>query len=239
MRTPLAVLLIGAATLAASGCGGAGRDTSATHATQSSQKQAIAIPPSQSAPVTLVAGVPYFTSRFHPRLTVTLPHGGWQTGTPETTDSVSFRLLDGPARNAFVSLVRPTEIADPVAGARTAADGKPVPVDFIAWLQRHPRLTAGKPVTVEVGGMRGRQIDVTVRSAPARRPAECGRHACLPLYFDGKVPVEFAVGDRLRYLELRGAGRPLLVELSVGPGSQFSTVLPRLEAVLKGIRLSG
>jgi hypothetical protein len=237
MRTTLSVLLIGAAAAAASGCGGAGGDASTTRATQSSQKPAIAIPPSQSAPVTLVAGIPYYTSRFRPRVTVTLPHGGWQTGTPETTDSVSFRLLDGPARNAIVSLVRPAAIADPVAGARTAADGKPLPADFITWLQRHPRLAAGEPVAVEVGGLRGRQLDVTVRSAPARRPAECGGKACLPLYFDGKVPVEFAVGDRLRYLELQAPGRSLLVELYVGPGSQFSAVLPRLEAALKGIRL--
>jgi hypothetical protein len=55
--------------------------------------------------------------------------------------------------------------------------------EWVSWLQRQPHLDTSKPVPVNVGGVSGKQIDVTYASAPENYPQDiCGEQPCVPLY---------------------------------------------------------
>lgn len=237
---PIALLAVPLAAAGLVACGGNDNSDKKTDtATRPAAKAATPIPDSSANPTPLAPGKRYATGIFRPRVSFTLPDGSWRTAAPETPSTLGIGLdAPPPTRGATLSFMHIARVFDPVKGGRTAADGKPAPRDFLDWLRRHPRLKAGAPVAVEVGGVSGRQLDVTVVSAPKRQPEECQGHgACLPLYLDGDTPIEMALGDRMRYLELEVAGRPLTIEMYVGPGSQFEAVVPQLEAALKGFLL--
>ena len=208
----------------------------------SSQRAAQPLPASADRPAALIAGERYETATFEPQASFTLPAGKWETAAPESPTSLGIRLLaPPPTENAILSLVRPAKVFDPQRGGRSAKDTEDPPPDFVEWLADHPRLRATPPKLAEVGGLEGRQLDVTVASAPARVPPECSRGPCLPLYVDapGGEPVGFAVGDRFRYVVLDGPSGQVLAELYVSPASRFKAVVPRLERALARFRFSG
>ncbi len=234
VRASLCVLATAAAA-GASACGG--DDEKAGGPAKPAAPAAAALPDSSTSPATLLPGKRYAPAIFRPRMSFVLPENSWSTAEPESERSLAIRLAaPKPTRNAILAFVRVERVFDPQKGGRTAADGVPAPADFAVWLEQHPSLKSEAPVPVEVGGASGRQVDVTVRSAPQRCETPVGPRPCLRLYLSGDIPIEFGKGDRLRYMVLDVDGEQVVVEMYISPGTRFKGVLPDLEAAIKQLR---
>lgn len=233
----LIAALVASAFLAA--CGDDAQTTDASSSTSATESAVQPLPPALSAPEILDSGGRYETTIFKPQVTITLPEGDWETGAPETPDSFAIRHSLTPNRYAIVALARISEVFDPQRGGTTAADAIPAPTDFTEFLTSNPNLRSTSPEPAQRVGLSGVVVDVEVIGTPPETPAACGDRPCLPLYLDGKEPIIYAPGGRLRYYVLESPDGQLIAELYVSPGENFDADVPALEQVLAGFEFSG
>ena len=130
------------------------------------------------------------------------------------------------------------KVFDPRKGGESAADAKPAPPDFAAWLRHHPRMKTTAPVPVELAGAKGVQIDATPRSFPRSMPQECHQAPapCVPLFVHGGEPIVYQQDTKARFYVLDVGGKQVVAELDVAPADQFAAKAPVLEAALRGAR---
>ena len=192
--------------------------------------------------VALEGGRRYKTSVFEPGLELTVPLGGTRltAGAPEMRDSVALLLDEGRRPPNTLSVNRIEAVADPRRGARDRADAVEAPTDFIAWLQNHPHLKATEATTVQIAGLEGRQIDVTIESTPERMPGACAQHGadCLPVFFAGDVPIVYEDGDHVRFTVLEATGGPLVIEQFAWPPDEFERVLEVMRPVIDNLKIT-
>lgn len=238
-----ALVLIVAATLAVGACGS--DDDAATTAATTAASEVAAVEELPVAEATLPPGT-YRTTVFKPSLTVQIPDDPetWLTlGPGQSENHVALGVIETePLRQVRFGLHVMDAVADPEKGGRTQADAVDPPADFIDWLARHPRLRSQQPVKVEIGGVAGRQIDVTPASAPSRVPKECVDREidCVPLFFDGgDDPPVYPLRTRLRFIGLDVGDQQVVVEQFSDPGDQFSRVLDLFDPALQSIRFTG
>jgi hypothetical protein len=228
-----------AAAVLISSCGGDETKDDPGSTTTQPESAIQSLPPSASAPEILEGGGQYETTIFEPRVSITLPDGDWETAAAETADSFAIRHALTPNRDAIVALVRIAKVFDPSRGGDDAADAIAVPDDFTKFLTSHPNLRATSPQPAQALGLSGESVDVEVIGTPPQTPAAaCGDKPCLPLYLDGKEPIVFSPGDRMRYYVLDGPDGQLIAELYVSPGDRFEADVPALEDALAGFELS-
>jgi hypothetical protein len=111
-----------------------------------------------------------------------------------------------------------------------------LPSDLASWLQAHPRLTVQSSTPVVVGGLPGRQLDLTVSSPQQRRPRECPR----PCVLLGRVagypePVDPEAGTQARILVLDAPPGQLIIYFRTPP-QQFHPTAARIAKLLSGLR---
>lgn len=198
-------------------------------------------PLTETADTTLAPGR-YETTAFVPKLTLDIPGAAdstWRTlGPGQSANHFGLTALAGePIRQTSLGVHVMDAVADPRRGARTKADAVEPPDDFIAWLSRHPHLRSGDPVDVEVGGVSGRQIDVTPISRPERMPDECseGGIDCVPLFFDQEEPIVYPLRSKVRFIGLDVGDQQVVVEEFSDPDDQFDRVMTLLDPVLQSI----
>jgi hypothetical protein len=71
-------------------------------------------------------------------------------------------------RSAFLVFLNMPRVYDPNELRRETQE--PTPEDLVAWIEHHPWLEASKPRPAFVGGVEGRQIDVTAARLPKDHP---------------------------------------------------------------------
>jgi hypothetical protein len=238
-----AAALIAAIALALAACGS--DDDAATTGATTATNEAAAVEELPVPEATLPAGR-YETTVFTPSFTVQIPDdpSTWRTlGPGQSKNHVALGVIEeAPLEQVRFGLHVMDAVADPKKGARTEAEAVDPPADFIDWLADHPHLRAGRPVAVEIGGVRGRQIDVTPVSAPSRVPKECVDREidCVPLFFDGgDDPPVYPVGTKLRFIGLDVGDEQVVIEQFSDPGNQFDRVIDQFEPALQSIRFTG
>ena len=121
-----------------------------------------------------------------------------------------------------------------------AGDGSQIlsmPADITGWLAGHPRLRAASPVPVQVGGLTGFAIEVSVQRPLSSSPGECGGLKCVLL---GRVAgsgeaVDIGRGERARFIVLGPPGDQIVIHYRA-PASRFAEVSVAAERLLSSFR---
>jgi hypothetical protein len=234
----LAVLVV-ACMLGLSACGSGIKSATTTAPKVTPASVAKLMPKFVDQPLT--PGQVYRPRAFSPALTFKLPDAGW-TSDLSPSGHVGIRLLVGPPVEwSTFGIHRMDRVFDPIRGGRTAADAKPAPPDFAAWLEHHPRLQASRPVDITIGGAKGVQIDIVPKSYPRARPDECDQGPspqCLPLFTVGNEPIVYPKGSKTRMYIVDVKGKQVVFEVFVDPGTQFAKLAPLYDKVLRGIHFA-
>lgn len=230
-----------AAMLALSACGSE-NDPARSETAPSSAKPAVIEALPESSDTILTPGR-YQAKVFQPGLALTIPDDStWKLlGPGQSKRHFGLTILDSREGLNTLGFHRMDVVVDPRRGARTRADGVAAPKDFVGWLAKHPHLDAGAPRDIEIGGVSGRAIDVTVTSAPKRVPDECseGGSDCLALFFDQEEPIVYNIGAKMRFISLEVADTSVVVEIFSVPGDEFDRVEALLDPVLRSVRFEG
>ena len=165
----------------------------------------------------------YSSRMLTPKLTYTVPGGGWANYADET---VVFSLAPpgvslAKAKHITDVILLQTTVQAPKMTCTAAADTK-VPQTvrgMVHWLTHQKRLTTTRPRQVRVGGLKG--YSLTVRIARGRE-MRCGGHISVPLIFPTNDPGgEFSLGapsDRAKLYLLTFETLPFaIIADSVGP----------------------
>jgi hypothetical protein len=220
------------------GCGGDDDKQAAAPTTPKAESRPFPMTPETA----LKSGVTYIAEGFAPKATLTFPtDSSWSTGKP-TEDSLDSHLqATSPVRWSSFGVQHIKQVFDPQKGGRTAADAVDAPADFAAWLRAHQRLEATAPVQVQVGGLKGVQVDVTTKSFPRRVPDECLDQdlPCVPLFVQGGEPIVYPEGSKSRFYVLESDAGQVVVESFVDPASEFAKLAGTHEQVLRSLKFEG
>jgi hypothetical protein len=158
----------------------------------------------------------YKSRTFQPRLTYTVPAGGWANYDDE---NVNFSLAPpgvslAKAKHITDVILLLTTVQAPGMTCTPTANAK-VPQTVggvVRWLTHQKRLTTTRPRKVAVGGLKG--YSLTVRIARGRE-MRCGGHVNVPLLFPTNDPGgEFSLGaqsDRAKLYLLTFETLPLAI----------------------------
>jgi hypothetical protein len=165
---------------------------------------------------------------FSPPLTLDVHASGWNA---ELVRPPTWLLLDMDGVN--LHLQRWRAIYDPVADLPRQ---RALPPDLATWLQAHPRLTVTASTRVVIGGLQGRQLDLTVSSPLRRQPRECTR----PCALLGRVagypePVDLEADTQARFLVLDAPPGQLVIYFRTTP-PQFDRVATQATELLSRLR---
>jgi hypothetical protein len=165
---------------------------------------------------------------FSPPLVLDVQAPGWNA---ELVRPPTWVMLDRAGVN--LHLQRWQTVYDPVADPPRQ---RALPADLATWLQTHPRLRVTSSTPVGVGGMRGRQLDVTVTTPLRQRPQECPR----PCALLGRVagypePIDLEAGARARFIILDTSPGQLVLYFRTPP-QQFDQVAQHVTQLLSGLR---
>jgi hypothetical protein len=188
----------------------------------------------------------YRTTKFQVKLTFRVGPG-WEVPTAETSgDFMLGRDVDAtaPFEGQYLSFLRVEQVfATPLLTDRQLAGGRQrylraAPRDLAAWFRRHPYLTTSKPKPVQLGGVTGMQVDVTVKDLPARPDtcADANPRQCVFLFpFTNGDAFSSFEGGTTRYLVLRVGRAPLLVVIEAPKGRlrRFITEADKLLATVR------
>jgi hypothetical protein len=165
---------------------------------------------------------------FSPPLILDVHASGWNA---ELVRPPTWIGLDLDGVN--LHLQRWRAIYDPVADPPRQ---RALPPDVGTWLQAHPRLTVTASTRVVIGGLQGRQLDLTVSSPLRHQPRECPRPCALLGRVAGyREPVDLEAGTRARFLVLDAPTGQLVIYFRAAP-PQFDRVATRATELLSGLR---
>ena len=157
----------------------------------------------------------YTSQRFEPALTFTVPVGwnnpydtrssfdlwtpGWSDGWEDPDDRVIY-LFDHPGLSLFRD-VRPREGCSDGVYATVGTSA----IEVATWVAAHPGIAAGPPSPVEIGGLSGYQLDVSIADTWQSCPID-GAQATVPLF------------DQLSLIEHPGYATMRLIVLDLPDG---------------------
>jgi hypothetical protein len=222
-----------------SGCGRSD-ERAAAISTPSASTAAAAFSDYQGLP----SGRTYTTTAFRPSIRFTVPSGRWSSEVGDTATDFTVAVHDPPGgiAQALLAAHRVHLVYDPQRGGRIPGDRVPLHGSFADWLQGHRRLRVTAPKPVRLMGLTGVQMDVSGRSQPPRVPEECSKTGsdCVPLFYDGFDPVNYARSNRGRFIVLRlPSGGELVIEQFVEPAGDFARGLRLLRPLLGRLELAG
>ena len=158
----------------------------------------------------------YSSRMFTPKLTYTVPGGGWANYADET---VVFSLAPpgislAKAKHITDVILLQTTVQAPKMTCTPTADAK-VPQTvrgMVHWLTHQKRLTTTRPRQVKIGGLKGYSLTVRIARGHGMR---CGGHVSVPLIFPTNDPGgEFSLGaqsDRAKLYLLTFETLPLAI----------------------------
>jgi hypothetical protein len=170
----------------------------------------------------------YTTKNFEPTLSFTVDEG-WQLGFPDLRYVVDLEQ----GRSSGIDFMKVRYVYD--ANNPLHSETNPAPDDMVAWLQQHPYLDAKRPQPVAIGGVEGKQFDVSVPKMPEESPPGCGG-PCLPL-FELAPGLSFAMaeGEKERFIVLEGVEGKTVTIAAGAPVEKFEVFLPKAQKVLESV----
>ncbi len=191
------------------------------------------LPPTQEPPDRPLEPGPLTPERyrlpgFSPPLVLDVQVSGWNA---ELIRPPTWIMLDRAGVN--LHLQRWRVVYDPAADPPRQ---RALPPDLATWLQAHSRLRVTSSTPVAVGGLRGRQLDLTVTAPLRQRPRECSR----PCAVLGRVagypePIDLEAGARARFIILDTSPGQLVIYFRTPP-QQFDQVAQQVTQLLSGLR---
>ena len=174
----------------------------------------------------------YTTKNFEPTLSFTLGEG-WQLGIPDLRYVVDIEL----GMSSGIDFMNVRNVYD--ANNPLHSESNRAPDDMVAWLQQHPYLDAERPQPVAIGGVEGKQFDVSVPKMPEESPPGC-RGPCLPL-FELAPGLSFAMaeGEKERFIVLEGVEGKTVTIAAGAPVEEFGAFIPKAQKVLKSVEWEG
>ncbi len=113
------------------------------------------------------------------------------------------------------------------------------PEDMVGWFEHHPYLKTSEPESVTVGGVEGKQIDLTLE-APEDYYGQCGSGDCMDMWM-------LSTGEALWFVE-EAKTRLIILEdvkgntvvIDIGsPPTEFDEFMPEAQKVVDSVRWEG
>jgi len=183
----------------------------------------------------------YATSEFEPAVSFEWVSAGWDFAA-ELPVSSDFLFIEGPKVGLILLFTNPLHVFDPSNPSEPKELPEPENAkEWVAWLQRHPNLDTSKPVSVSVGDVSGKQIDVAVTSTPENYPKEvCGEQPCVPLYplLSDEPAIRVVEGWRDRFVIVDVGDETVIIDVKTYT-DKFDEFLPKAQKVLDSVEWEG
>jgi hypothetical protein len=220
-------LLVALVVLALSACGGGG---SAQDQAKAQEEEAKSRPLPQD-PGALRPGE-YHSVDFEPALSFTLDKG-WLNTESQLPDFIE---VGQPGETGWISFANVKEVFKPGTLKVVKA-----PEDIVGWLQQHPHLQTGEPESVNVGGVKGVQLEVVVDHLPKDFHGACGV-GCVDFasLSNGEQTTYFKEADReRRVIVLEDVKGETVVIVFSSPPDEFDAFAPKAKKVLDTVKWGG
>jgi hypothetical protein len=154
---------------------------------------------------------------------------GWQRRFQEERNSLTIIT-----RSAFLVFLSMPRVYD--ANELRQETQEPAPEDLVAWIEHHPWLEASKPRPAFVGGVKGRQIDVTAARLPKDHPLVCaGPCGLLFAWDDPSSPLWIELDEKIRFVILDKVKGETVTIAIFSSTDQFDNFVPRAEKILDSV----
>jgi hypothetical protein len=181
----------------------------------------------------------YRSEEFEPSLSFKVGDG-WTNVPPESSEFLAIQrgVMGG------VYFFRVKEVYEPVRkGMPNDVEEAPKdPKGWVAWGRHHPYLQNSEPEQVEVGGVKGLQVDVVVGDLPKDYQGRCGTDCVDIGRVEGVPPLTNDVfvpgGDKARVTFLDVEGETVTISIT-SPASEFEEFVPEAQKVLDSVEWRG
>ena len=182
----------------------------------------------------------YRSEEFEPSLSFRVGDG-WTNVPPESSEVLSIQR--GGAMMGQVNFFRLEEVYEPARkGMPNVEEAPKGPKGWVAWGRHHPYLQTSEPEQVEVGGVKGLQVDVVVGDLPKDYQGRCGTDCVDIGRVEGVPPLTndvFVPGDskgRVTFLDVEG--ETLTISIN-SPAMVFEDFVPEAQKVLDSVEWRG
>ena len=181
----------------------------------------------------------YRSEEFEPSLSFRVGNG-WTNVPPESSEVLAIQR--GGAVMGQVNFFRLKEVYEPTRmGTPNMVEAPKDPKGWVAWGRHHPYLQTSEPEQVEVGGVKGLQVDVVVGDLPDYR-GRCGTD-CVDIgrvegYPQLKIDVFVPEDEKARVTFLDVEGETATISI-ISPASEFEVFVPEGQKVLDSVEWRG
>ena len=181
----------------------------------------------------------YRSEEFEPSLSFRVGDG-WTNLPPESSEVLAIQR--GGAVVGEVNFFRLKEVYEPTRRSMpNLVEAPKDPKGWVAWGRHHPYLQTSEPEQVEVGGVKGLQVDVVVGDLPNYR-GRCGTD-CVDIgrvegYPQLKIDVFALEDDKARVTFLDVEGETVTISI-ISPASEFEVFVPEGQKVLDSVEWRG
>ena len=181
----------------------------------------------------------YRSEEFEPSLSFRVGDG-WTNLPPESSEVLAIQR--GGAVVGEVNFFRLKEVYEPTRRSMpNLVEAPKDPKGWVAWVRHHPYLQTSEPEQVEVGGVKGLQVDVVVGDLPNYR-GRCGTD-CVDIgriegYPQLKIDVFMPEDAKARVTFLDVEGETVTISI-ISPASEFEVFEPEAQKVLESVEWRG
>ena len=181
----------------------------------------------------------YRSEEFEPSLSFRVGDG-WTNVPPESSEVLAIQR--GGAVMGQVNFFRLKEVYEPTRrGMPNLVEAPKDPKGWVAWGRHHPYLQNSEPEQVEVGGVKGLQVDGVVGDLPNYR-GRCGTD-CVDIgtvegYPQLKIDVFVPEDEKARVTFLDVEGETVTISI-ISPASEFEYFVPEGQKVLDSVEWRG
>ncbi len=180
----------------------------------------------------------YRSEEFEPSLSFRVGDG-WTNVPPESSEFLA--LQRGEMGGVYFFRVK--EVYEPARmGMPNVVEAPKDPKGWVAWGRHHPYLRTSEPEQVEVGGVKGLQVDVVVGDLPKDYQGRCGTNCVDIGRVEGVPPLTndvFLAGDakeRVTFLDVEGE----TVTISITSRAiEFDDFVPEAQKVIDSVEWRG
>src|SRR5215208_7171752 len=180
----------------------------------------------------------YRSQEFEPSLSFRV-RKGWTNVPPESSEFLAIQrgVMGG------VYFFRVEKVYEPVRKGmpNDVVEAPKDPKGWVAWGRHHPYLRTSEPEQVEVGGVKGLQVDVVVGDLPNYR-GRCGTDCVDIGRVEGdpqlKIDVFMPEDEKARVTFLEVEGETVTISI-ISPASEFEYFMPEGQKVLDSVEWRG
>jgi hypothetical protein len=180
----------------------------------------------------------YRSEEFEPSLSLRVGKG-WTNVPQESSELLAIKrgVMGGVSFFRIREVYEPTREGIPNEVVEAPKD----PKGWVAWGRHHPYLRTSEPEQVEVGGVKGLQVDVVVGDLPNYR-GRCGTD-CVDIdrvegYPQHKIDVFMPEDEKARVTFLDVEGETVTISI-ISPASEFEYFVPEAQKVLDSVEWRG